>query len=106
MKEYHEILGLIQSHVHPEADFKAGMAEIEDVEEGEIRVTVIATGLSDIKAASDSALFEKSEDTSLIEDVFATGDSENKSEATEPDNFNGFNKNVFSTPAFFRRNRS
>ena len=60
MKEYHEILGLIQNHIHPDADFKAGMSEIEDMDPEEIRVTVIATGLNDIKANGiDNDLFKK-----------------------------------------------
>ncbi|HLX53180.1 MAG TPA: cell division protein FtsZ [Aquella sp.] len=104
MKEYHEILGLIQDHVHIEADFKAGMAEIEDIEEDEIRVTVIATGLSDIKAGIlDNGLFQKPDEQAVIDDVFA----DSLAAASEQnDAVGGFNKNVFSTPAFFRRNRS
>lgn len=107
MKEYHEILGLIQDHVHIEADFKAGMAEIEDMEEDEIRVTVIATGLSDIKAGvPDNGLFQKSDEASITDetanDPFGAhaGNDQAANEAL------GFNKGVFSTPAFFRRNRS
>ena len=48
MREYHEIIGIIQRHIHPDSDFKAGMAEIDDMDEEEIRVTVIATGLNDL----------------------------------------------------------
>lgn len=100
MKEYHEILGLIQSHVHPEADFKAGMAEIEDMDGEEIRVTVIATGLNDLKTSSDeSGLFRK-------EDVVVVDGEESLAQQDENDPFgNNFNRNVFSTPAFFRRGR-
>ena len=109
MKEYHEILGLIQSHVHPEADFKAGMAEIEDMGDEEIRVTVIATGLSDIKSshADASGLF-KEESANVTPDVF--GEASNKQEfedtATESNPFSNLNKSVFATPAFFRRGRA
>lgn len=109
MKEYHEILGLIQSHVSPDADFKAGMAEIDDIEDDEIRVTVIATGLSDIKSShAESGLFQK-------EDTIADGDVDifnseimvkNLPNEELQDPINSFNKNVFATPAFFRRNRS
>lgn len=99
MKEYHEILGLIQNHIHPDADFKAGMAEVEDMDPEEIRVTVIATGLSDIKDnLINNELFKK-DDSEII------GDINNVQEANNP--FGGsFDKSVFSTPAFFRRNRS
>jgi cell division protein FtsZ len=45
LREYHEIIGIIQELIHPEADFKAGMAEVADMDSGQIRVTVIATGL-------------------------------------------------------------
>lgn len=109
MKEYHEILGLIQDHVHVEADFKAGMAEIEEIEDDEIRVTVIATGLSDIKAGIlDKGLLQRQEDDSIIDDVFASTAANQSSplEVATNEVAGGFNKNVFSTPAFFRRNRS
>ncbi|MCC2625056.1 MAG: cell division protein FtsZ [Burkholderiales bacterium] len=109
MKEYHEILGLIQDHVHLEADFKAGMAEIEDIADDEIRVTVIATGLSDIKAGiAENGLFQKPDEQAIIDDVFADSAASNLSAAgdTGNDAIGGFNKNVFATPAFFRRNRS
>lgn len=45
LREYHEIIGIIQELIHPEADFKAGMAEVSDMNPEQIRVTVIATGL-------------------------------------------------------------
>ncbi|MCE3268563.1 MAG: cell division protein FtsZ [Burkholderiales bacterium] len=107
MKEYHEILGLIQDHVHIEADFKAGMAEIEDIEEGEIRVTVIATGLSDIKAGvSDNSLFQKADEQAVVNDVFADSLAASVAAPEQDSIGGGFNKGVFSTPAFFRRNRS
>lgn len=110
MKEYHEILKLIQSHVSPEADFKAGMAEIEDIESDEIRVTVIATGLSDIKSSNnESGLFQKEDvDADIVSDVFSGVPSSKEAVADDAatDSLSGFNKNVFSTPAFFRRTRS
>ena len=100
MKEYHEILGLIQSHVHPDADFKSGMAEIENLPEDEIRVTVIATGLSDVRNSLEHSLFTK-EDKDSINSEHATTE-----EAINDPFGNNFNKAVFSTPSFFRRNRS
>lgn len=102
MKEYHEILRLIQSYVHPDADFKAGMAEIDEMSDDEIRVTVIATGLEDVKTQGfESSLFKKPESA-------AVNDSTSSDEVVADDAFasNGVNKNIFSTPAFFRRNRS
>jgi len=103
MKEYHEILGLIQSHVHPEADFKAGMAEIEDIDDEEIRVTVIATGLSDIKSSHiENGLF-KEEYTNTATDTPVANSAPTDETTDAP--FANFNKSVFSTPAFFRRSR-
>ena len=100
MKEYHEILGLIQSHAHPDADFKAGMAEVDDIDEDEIRVTVIATGLSDLKSrTTDSLLFKKDDALDDGADVFV------EDIKGEPDPFATFSKGVFSTPAFFRKSR-
>lgn len=107
MKEYHEILGLIQGHVSSDADFKAGMAEIEDLDPEEIHVTVIATGLTDLKTdLNESKLFKKEDDLTgdAVAEESATVDAQT-SDASDPFN-QGFNKNIFSTPAFFRRNRS
>jgi cell division protein FtsZ len=99
MKEYHEILGLIQNHIHPDADFKAGMAEVEDIDPEEIRVTVIATGLNDIKTnILESELFKKN-------DSGVVSSSNTIEEANDPFS-NSFDKEMFSTPAFFRRSRS
>ncbi len=101
MKEYHEIMGLIQNHVSPDADFKAGMAEIEDMPEDEIRVTVIATGLSDLRNNNIESLFSREE---AISDEVAS--EEVATESVNDPFSNNFNKNAFSTPSFFRRNRS
>jgi cell division protein FtsZ len=101
MKEYHEIMGLIQNHVSPEADFKAGMAEIEDMPEDEIRVTVIATGLSDIRNNNIDSLFGRED---AVSDEVSS--EEVVSESVNDPFSNNFNKNAFSTPSFFRRNRS
>jgi cell division protein FtsZ len=107
MKEYHEILGIIQDHVHVDADFKAGMAEIEDLDEDEIRVTVIATGLTDIKSGNaENSLFKKEEGEVFDEAGESTSNnSEADITASAFTPANSDNKNVFSTPAFFRRNR-
>lgn len=96
MKEYHEILALIQQYINPEADFKAGMAEIEDMPENEIQVTVIATGIGDKSYKVNRSIFEYE-------------DKEEESVANreiDEEVATGFDKNIFSTPAFFRRNRS
>lgn len=108
MKEYHEILGVIQAHVHEDADFKAGMAEIEDLPADEIRVTVIATGLTDIKTAGSlkNSLFHKEDDVNIVD-----GNNTDNVAVANDDSIdsvfanNNANKNVFSTPAFFRRSR-
>jgi cell division protein FtsZ len=107
MREYHEIIGIIQRHIHPDSDFKAGMAEIEDMDEEEIRVTVIATGLNDLRVADASPLLMR-EDGALPNDAVA---AQNEAEspvaaAQQQDPFANFNKSMFSTPAFFRKNRS
>ena len=101
MKEYNEIMGLIKKHVSPEADFKSGMAEIEDMPEDEIRVTVIATGLSDIRNNNIEGLFSRED--AVSDEVSSEGVV---SDSVNDPFSNNFNKNAFSTPSFFRRNRS
>ncbi len=101
-REYNEIMRLIQCHCHPDVDFKCGMAEIEDMDEEEIRVTVIATGLNDApKIKENNNLVIDSNDTN-IESFSQSIDTPQHS--TDP--FANFNKDVFSKPAFFRKNRS
>ena len=104
MKEYHEILGLIQTHVHPDADFKAGMAEIEDLPEDEIRVTVIATGLSDVRGGHEG-LFVREANSGDSESA-APEEAQLVNDNVSDPFSNNFNKSSFSTPSFFRRNRS
>ncbi len=107
MREYHEIIGIIQRHIHPDSDFKAGMAEIEDMDEEEIRVTVIATGLNDLHVADASPLLMREDGVSSNEAATAQVDAEVSAAALQQqDPFANFNKSVFSTPAFFRKNRS
>lgn len=104
MREYHEIIGIIQRHIHPDADFKAGMAEIEDMDEEEVRVTVIATGLSDVHANSIMANGMQQEERGEMDSFANPQPDSNAPAAADP--FASFNKSVFSTPAFFRKNRS
>jgi len=101
MKEFHEIMGIIQTHIHPDADFKAGMAEVENMDSDEIRVTVIATGLNDIKTSTDTDLFKKN-------DAEAPAAAANAANAEDSNDLfaSAVDKSIFSTPAFFRRNRS
>lgn len=109
LKEYNEIIGIIQNHIHPDSDFKAGMAEIEDMNEDEIRVTVIATGLNTYKPVSAADAFAESSVSSDNESVSVQHDLSNNGDAvstSKDEPFNTFNKSVFSTPAFFRKNRS
>lgn len=104
MREYHEIIGIIQNHVHPDADFKSGMAEIDDMDEEEIRVTVIATGLNNPKPESLVVSKEDSVGSDLVSESDSADTTSSAQNAQDP--FANFNKGVFSTPAFFRKNRS
>lgn len=106
MREYHEIIGIIQRHIHPEADFKSGMAEIEDMDEEEVRVTVIATGLTDMRAGNEFQPVFAKEDMGIAANQAVEGAVETSQQEQVNDPFANFNKNVFSTPAFFRKNRS
>lgn len=103
MREYHEIIGIIQRHIHPDADFKAGMAELEDMDEEEVRVTVIATGLTDLHSNSEQAVLQQ-EDRSI--DLSSNTEALGDATVATQDPFASFNKSMFSTPAFFRKNRS
>ena len=103
MKEYNEILSIIQVHADSSADFKAGMSEIADLPEDEIRVTVIATGLSDIRTNLNAAVFTQQDQSVNI----TSADDINVPAEDLIDPMNSqFNKAAFSTPSFFRRNRS
>lgn len=98
LKEYHEIIELIQNHVHPDADFKAGMAEIDTLQDDEIRVTVVATGLPEMNSnnldTQGNGFFMQQSSTNL-----------NNSTEEKPDEIIEA-KNIFSAPAFFRKGRS
>ncbi|MDO5058690.1 MAG: cell division protein FtsZ [Neisseria sp.] len=47
MSEYREVTSIIDSMVHPDAEIKYGTAEDENMPEDAIRVTIIATGLTE-----------------------------------------------------------
>ena len=107
MREYHEIIGIIQRHIHPDADFKSGMAEIEDMDQEEIRVTVIATGLSDMRKNNQAMLQREDQvETNGMTDTQVVDNQSTATAAAQQDPFASFNKSIFSTPAFFRKNRS
>jgi cell division protein FtsZ len=106
MKEYHEIIRLVQERLSPDVDFKAGMAEIEDMPEDELRVTIIATGLTNIDqekimeislVKNDAVSINNDKNIDLNEKNFNTNNIE------KLDLFNNFDKTLFSKPAFFRR---
>lgn len=54
MSEYNEIMTVVGEYAHAEAELKYGTAENENMDEGEIRVTIIATGLQEHKALVQS----------------------------------------------------
>ncbi len=47
MKEYKEIMSVVSEYAHPDAELKYGTAEDDNMDEGSIRVTIIATGLKE-----------------------------------------------------------
>ena len=53
MSEYHEIMGIIRQYADEDAQVKFGTAEVEDMAEDTIRVTLIATGLGQKPAGRD-----------------------------------------------------
>ena len=54
MSEYREIMKVVDEYAHAEAERKYGTAEDESMEEGDIRVTIIATGLKEHQSAAAS----------------------------------------------------
>ncbi|WP_037585495.1 cell division protein FtsZ [Stenoxybacter acetivorans] len=66
MSEYNEIMRMIGEYAHPDAELKYGTAEDETMEESEIRVTIIATGLHENKATQSGNL-------RMVKAVQATG---------------------------------
>jgi cell division protein FtsZ len=53
MSEYREIMGIVRQYADDEAQIKFGTAEVEDMAEDAIRVTLIATGLGSKKTQRD-----------------------------------------------------
>ncbi|MDN0075039.1 cell division protein FtsZ [Crenobacter sp. SG2303] len=53
MSEYREIMGIVRQYADDEAQIKFGTAEVEDMPEDAIRVTLIATGLGSKKPQRD-----------------------------------------------------
>ncbi|MCW3480717.1 cell division protein FtsZ [Neisseriaceae bacterium JH1-16] len=53
MSEYREIMGIVRQYADDEAQIKFGTAEVEDMAEDAIRVTLIATGLGAKKTQRD-----------------------------------------------------
>lgn len=51
MSEYNQIMNIVGSRAHPDANLKYGTAEDENMPEEAIRVTIIATGLVESSAA-------------------------------------------------------
>ena len=102
-REYHEIIGIINDHIDPNADFKPGMAEVEDMDDDEIRVTVIATGLHDIHANNRNV---EEMVNSMNEESDSSSISKDNQHQQSDDSFSGFNQSsVTSAPTFFRRKR-
>ena len=54
MSEYREIMKVVDEYAHADAERKYGTAEDEGMEEGDIRVTIIATGLKEHQSAAAS----------------------------------------------------
>ncbi len=100
ISDYNTIAEIFHNHVSSDADFKMGTSDSAELVNDELRVTIIATGLSDVDTTlrDGSTLFQKNtaEVTNDIQDNSLN------------DQFNdvGINKNIFSTPSFFRKNRS
>lgn len=114
LKEYHEIIAIIQEYIDPNADFKAGVAEIEDMPEDELRVTVIATGVSDNNATVEKpvgGLFARESQAKIAtadvhheaNDAVASVETPAVSHSAENNTFGGFDRNPFQTPSFFRK---
>ncbi|MDO4696416.1 MAG: cell division protein FtsZ [Neisseria sp.] len=71
MSEFNEILGIVQNCIDPDAEFKFGMAEDENMPEDAIRVTIIATGLvEDDEVRAGSCRVSRNSDTLRVQDDF------------------------------------
>ena len=117
LREYDEVMSIVRQYAHPEAEVKYGTAEVENMAEDEIRVTLIATGLGTIKktareerrdqlkvvkTGTDGTVFESPDYDALEKpSVFRSRSTRPQVEALD---FN--NQNVTDSldiPAFLRR---
>ena len=77
MSEYREIMKVVDEYAHADAERKYGTAEDESMEEGDIRVTIIATGLKEHQsaAASPNLRMVKTQQATGTDDGFPIIDS-------------------------------
>ena len=77
MSEYREIMKVVDEYAHADAERKYGTAEDESMEEGDIRVTIIATGLKEHQnaAASHNLRMVKPQQATGTDDGFPNIDS-------------------------------
>ena len=77
MSEYREIMKVVDEYAHADAERKYGTAEDESMEEGDIRVTIIATGLKEHQsaAASPNLRMVKTQQATGTDDGFPNIDS-------------------------------
>ena len=77
MSEYREIMKVVDEYAHADAERKYGTAEDESMEEGDIRVTIIATGLKEHQsaAASPNPRMVKTQQATGTDDGFPNIDS-------------------------------
>ena len=77
MSEYREIMKVVDEYAHADAERKYGTAEDDGMEEGDIRVTIIATGLKEHQsaAASPNLRMVKTQQATGTDDGFPNIDS-------------------------------
>ena len=77
MLDYREIMKVVDEDAHADAERKYGTAEDESMEEGDIRVTIIATGLKEHQsaAASPNLRMVKTQQATGTDDGFPNIDS-------------------------------
>ena len=91
MSEYREIMGIVRQYADEDAQIKFGTAEVEDMPEDTIRVTLIATGLGQKKTARNTE--ERPEYIKIVK----TGTDDRAVEVVSYDDFD--------TPAIMRQGR-
>lgn len=109
MTDYQTIAEVFHSHVARDVDLKIGMSESDELDQDELRVTIIATGLNDMNSMlKDNVLFKKDDVEDNNDSSISDSDHHplDDNSVSDPFGDSGMNKNVFSTPSFFRRNRS